>query len=592
MIRIYFSFLFFTSFCQLGQAQAAQYQVKFDAGQTAISLAQLDSIKALVRHSKKTRLSKIRVLAYAYDAQKGDTNEQLSRRRAYLIQQCLEREGVPLSRLHIQNIVCDATTEVCAACANLSLEYGDGISSRNSYTQRNREFLYEQTVGEQENFWIDPMQENFLVSKDGILIHLPANTLVTSYNSRVQITLKVLDNTRQNWWNGLATVTNGTSLEVHKTICLKATQEGAPLPTTLRYPVTVILPNQDVQPEQWKLWQQQEQQWKAPKQHHTTALFLGDFYENNPKSCESTIPTDSHVPDYGVAPKRPIYINLTTITASQDAAILVLEERLKSLEALRYNRGGKKEIWTKQQKQRAYQLNNQKSLLLVTREKLRREAQNKNIALEEAYYRELAQYNQKRHQLQTNYIKAIEQQARSRRYDGIAPEIIMAEDRCLALQHYERLLQAAYDTITYQKLKQHLIRLKKSVGKNDLGYWIKSGDLGWLALGKATHKSSTNTGRFFAQSSISPYKITAYYYQKDGQVFSGQPQEDGRLVFVGIDPSQSGEVLAVSEEEDKFLLALQSVGGKTVSLANKTVELQFEFHSLQEALQHLSQSGL
>ena len=237
------------------EAQTPQYQVEFDTGQTAISLIQLDSIKALVKYSRELGLTKIRVVAYAHDAKRGDTNEQLSRRRAYLIQQCLEREGVPLSQLHIQNIVCDATIEVCTACANLSLEKGNGIRPRNSYTQRNKEFLYQQTKREQESFWVNPLQDNFIETKDGILIYLPANTLVTAYNSPVQLTLKVLNNSRQNWWNGLATSTSTSQLIAHKTIHLQATQEGALLPSDLRYPITIVMPNQHPQPQQWKLWQ-------------------------------------------------------------------------------------------------------------------------------------------------------------------------------------------------------------------------------------------------------------------------------------------------------------------------------------------------
>lgn len=589
MLKIVLIPIIIISLYQWASAQTPQYQVEFDTGQTAISLAQLDSIKALVRRSKGTELTKIRVLAYAHDAKEGDTNEQLSRRRAYLIQQCLEREGVPLSRLHIQNIVCDATVEVCTACANLSLERKDGARPRNSYSQRNREFLYEQTAGERESFWIDPSKENFLVSKGGVLIHLPANTLVTSYNSRVQITLKVLDNSRQNWWNGLATTANEVSLVAHKSIHLQATQEGAPLPTNLRYPVTIVLPNQHDQPQQWSLWQQQEQQWKVPSQYTTTALFLGDYYNNKTTPCTNTGDAAIYAPNYGIAPQRPDYINLKTATALQDGAIAALEERLKPLEAAKYKKGSNKEIWTAQQKQQAGLLKNQKSLLLVTREKIRREGQDKNIALEEAYYRELGQYNQKRHQLQMQYVQALEQRARKTRYQDAAPETIMTADRCLALQQYQRLLEAAYDKATYKKLQQRLAQINLSKEEQDLGYWIKSEQLGWTALGQAQNKKVTNT-RFFAQSSASPYKITAYYHQKDGQIFNGQAQEDGRLAFVGIDPLQSGEILAILEEEGEFLLALQPIGGNAVaSSANKTVGLQFDYHSLEEALQNLPQ---
>lgn len=587
MLNVLLTIILLISLSSWTKAQTPQYQVEFDTGQTAISLAQLDSIKALVRRSKETGLSKIRVLAYAHDAKKGDTNEQLSRRRAYLIQQCLEREGVDLSKLHIQNIVCDATIEVCTACANLSLEQGDGTRPRNSYTQRNREFLYQQTTQEQESFWIDPTQEQFLVSKEGVLIHLPANTLVTSYNSPVQLILKVLDNSRQNWWNGLATSSEQQVVVAHKTIHLQAKQEGAPLPTALRYPVTVVLPNKGDQPEQWELLQQQEQSWKRPSQYTTTALFLGDYYNNAKNPCIEGSKGAIYAPDYGAAPARPAYIDIKEATVLQDGAIAALEKRLQPLEDMRYSKNGKKEIWTPQQKQRAYQLNNQKSLLLVTREKIRREAQDKNIALEEAYYKELGQYNQARHKLQINYIKAIEQRARQARYEGVAPKTIMAEDRCLALKHYQELLKAAYDAGTYQQLQERLAQLQAPTTEHDLGYWIKSEELGWLSLGRAS-TVSTGTARFFAQSSASPYKITAYYHQQDGQIFNGEPQEDGRLAFVGINPLQQGEILAVLEKEGEFLLALQPIGGNAVSSANKTVGLQFEFHSLQEALQTLT----
>lgn len=577
-----------TTISQSLKGQTPQYQVAFDTGQTAISLIQLDSIKALVKRSRALGLSKIRVVAYAHDAKQGDTNEQLSRRRAYLIQQCLEREDVPLSKLHIQNIVCDATIEVCTACANISLEKGDGTRPRNSYTQRNKEFLYQQTKGEQESFWVNPTEDNFIQSKEGILIYLPANTLVTAYNSPVQLTLKVLTNSRQNWWNGLATSTAANQLLAHKMVHLQATQGGALLPSSLRYPITIVLPNQHPQPQQWKLWQQQEQQWKQPRQNSATALYLGDYYKNAKTPCTNRSNNAIHMPDYGAAPQRPAYINLKKATALQDVAIASLEERLQPLEALRYSKNGKKEIWTPQQKQRAFQLKNEKSLLLVTREKIRREAQDNNKVLEENYYKELGQYNQKRHKLQTNYIQAIEQRARQARLEGVAPETIMEEDRCLALQQYEQLLKAAYSDTTYEQLHQHLARVQTTPQEADLGYWIRSEELGWVALGQHQPRTTKNA-RFFAQSTVSPYKITAYYHQQDGQVFSGIPQEDGRLVFAGIDGSKSGEILAIVEQDGEFLLALQPIGKNGVSSADKTIGLEFKFRSLDEALQTIAQ---
>lgn len=569
-------------------AQSPQYLVEFDTGQTAISLAQLDSIKALVKQSRATGLTKIRVLAYAHDAKKGDTNEQLSRRRAYLIQQCLEREGVPLSKLHIQNIVCDATIEVCTACANLSLEEGDDSRLSNSYTQRNREFLYQQSSQEQERFWIDPSQENYLVSQAGILIYLPANALVTSYNSPVQLTLKVLDNSRQNWWNGLTTTTEEGMLLAQQSLYLQATQEGALLPATLREPITIVLPHQQAQPQPWKLWQQKQQDWELPSPHSATALFLGDYYNKEENACADGHQGGIHTPNYGAAPERPAYINIQEATALQDAAIAALEERLQPLEAAQFNKSGKKEIWTPQQKQRAFQLKNQKSQLLVTREKIRREAQNKNLALEEAYYKALGAYNKKRHHLQTQYIQSIEQQARQARLEGAAPETILAEDPCFALQQYQQLLQTAYAPKVYQQLQQKLAQVELPAAGPHWGYWVKSEALGWMALGQ-TQKVQGKTAHFYAQSNISPYKITAYYHQEDGQVFQGQAQENGQLIFEGIDPQQKGEVLAVVKKEGEFWLALQPIGGNAVSLANKTIGLQFEYQSLQEALEAIAQ---
>jgi hypothetical protein len=592
MQQFIFISLFVLGFQQWSHAQTPQYQVAFDTGQTAISLAQLDSIKALVRRSRSTGLSKIRVLAYAHDAKKGDTNEQLSRRRAYLIQQCLEREGVPLSLLYIQNIVCDAALEVCTACANLSLEKSDGSLPRNSYSQRNRDFLYRQSTAKSERFWIDPSQENYVISKAGILIHLPAHTLLTTYDGPVELTLRVLENSQDHWQHGLASHTEEGALLAHKSIYLQARQDGALLPANLRYPTTLVLPNHDRQPQQWKLWQQQDRQWKTPSQHSATALFLGDYYNKQSDVCATTNQQNIYAPNYGAAPERPNYINIQQATTLQDAAIAALEERLAPLEAVRYNKSGKKEIWTPQQKQRAFQLRNQKAQFLVTREKIRREAQQKNTALEEAYYKQLGAYNRRRHTLQTAYVKALEQRARHTRYQDSDPQATMNEDRCLALQQYQQLLQAEYDSTTYKNIEQQLAQIPASEQPRELGYWIKSEQLGWLALGRTVERTANSRAQFFAQSSASPYKITAFYHQKDGQVFNGKPQEDGRLAFTGIDPEQAGHVLAVLEKEGEFWLALQAVGGTGVALANKTIGLQFEHRKLQEALQSLPASDL
>ena len=137
-----------------------KHVVYFDPGQASISLQQLDSIKQWTALIKQLSNPKILVNSYANDAAIADNNQQLADKRALLLQQCLEREGIPLQVLHIESKV-QTTTEntTCNYCGELMITTDADFLYQNIYQKLIKEYLQTGSQIRSQIFWVNPMTD-------------------------------------------------------------------------------------------------------------------------------------------------------------------------------------------------------------------------------------------------------------------------------------------------------------------------------------------------------------------------------------------------------------------------------------------------
>lgn len=533
--------------CCLGQVAFAQNErlIEFDTGKTAISLAQVATIQQLAKQLGSNPKEKIVVYAYASDARGTDTNDRLARRRSYLIQQCLERAGVPLSRLHLRHFTCGPDELGCPLGARIWIERNRVLEATNAYQDRNREYIWNQLAeAYEERFKIDPNRDTFLTLRRRGLVFVPKGTFVTAQPLPIVLTVRHLENVQDQWLHGLDG-RSSTAEGKREVLQIQATQNGQPLPKTCQHPISVLLWNRRAPSNPSTPFWYQNGQWAAATT--PTLQFWGVHAEQALAArCAQTTP-DLELPEFAQPPERPEYEHPDSATALQDAAIAALGERLEALEAQRYSKNGKKEIWTPQQKQKAYTLTNQRAKLLVQREERRRKVVLENAALEEAYYKTVATYNQQRHQQQRKFL------------DQQASQGTLAEQRvsaCAAHQARQAYLRLVYTTAQLEQLKARIAQ-QSLFDQESEHYWLTLSEQGTCGV----HiKEEEELGEYDnvsvrVRTPISAYKVTAVLNLRSKMIL-GVPIDANTLEFRGISALlQRGQLWAVAEGIDGYEVA-------------------------------------
>lgn len=501
-------------------AQRNEYLVEFDTGKTEISLQQVARIQALAEALSSDPDEKVVVYAYASDARIGDTNDRLARRRSYLLQQCLERAGVPLSRLHIRHLTCAADELGCPPGARIWIERNADLEATNLYQERNRAYVWEQNVPLYEQVYaVLPNQNTLLSLRSGHSLYVPQGAFEgANNNDTVLLRVRELKTKQALWVHGYDT--RGVDHYPNGILHLSAEQNGHPLNNDLRRPLTYLERDVDRDADQQMPYWYENHQWIAANQS-SHPVYVMDYNKEAELAAACTKGVQSiSVPVYKTPPPKPNYIHPDSATVLQDAAIEQLTNRLEDLEAVRYDKSGKKERWTPQQKERAYTLQNQRAQLLVQREKIRRQALNNNALLEETYYRTLAVYNQQRNAKQQAFLKQRTQnQGKQLRF----------EEACARHQKNRGYWEQVYTARQRQDLLNWQAR-QPELSDNKHYYWTTISALGSLA--NSTHHIGDQTlrrARLLVKTPVSAYKVTAYL--EDGTYSYTSQAQDGETLF-------------------------------------------------------------
>lgn len=555
-----------------------EYLIEFDTGKTAISLDQVAVIQSVARKLGSGPKEKIVVYAYASDAQGNDTNERLARRRSYLIQQCLERAGVPLSRLHMRHFTCGPDELGCPIGARIWVERHRTLEVANAYQDRNREYVWNQLAEVyEETFTIQPDRDTFLTLRRQGMVFIPQGTFDTDQLMPIVVTIRHLGTRLDQWLHGLEG-NNATVYGARELLDLQAIQNGQPLPKAYRHPISLVLWNRQAHLTPTIPYWYRNRQWEEA---FSPALQLWGVHAEQATAarCTQTVQT-LELPDFAPPPQRPAYEHPDSATMLQDAAINALTERLQALETLRYSKNGKKEIWTPQQKQKAYALTNQRAKLLVQREERRRKVVLQNAALEEQYYKTVATYNQHRHQQQRQFLE---------RQSTQGQQAVQRMSICDAYQARQTYLRLGYTTTQLEQLQTQM-REHPLSNEGSEHYWMLLTEQGtWGFHVKATERTVVPTEvSIQVKTPISAYKITAALDLGSKTVLA-EPVDANTLQFRGVSSLlQRGRLWAVVEgsdgyevatmelqftsEEDLPVLSFQPIAFKTALLGSPSVE--------------------
>ena len=538
-----------TMVAQIASAQMREYWVAFDSSKTAISLDQVDTLNLVARQLGTDPAEKIVVYAYASDAGLGDDNERLVRRRSYLIQQCLERAGVPLNRLHIRHFTCGPDELGCPIGARIWVEHNAELSATNLYQSRNLAYVWAAWAKVYEQrYTVHPFRDTILTLRSNHQLYVPAGSFKTKDTAKIRLTIRELPTPQDQWLHGIFEATRQLGTGV---LQVAARQNGQTLPHALKRPLSLVEWNVPQQAQVHQPYWYREEQWLEQSQHRLPLYTMQVQQEQQlGKDCQEGVQAPS-LPVFETPPARPNYEHPDTASALQDQAIRQLAERLEELEAVRYNKNGKKEIWTTQQKERAYQLKNQRDRLLVQREELRRAALDRNTELEEAYYRAMATYTQQRNQQQQAYLQ---QKA------GLEQQSARLGEVCTAYEQRQRYLAEAYTPQQLDYWQRHLLAQPALAQHGH--FWTTIPQLGTLATRvQATPNPATATLEVKLPADVSAYKVTAVLFWGDHGVL-GQPTDAQTLVFPQYKAQQNAVLWAVVETPAGHRIALQRLEGQ------------------------------
>lgn len=540
--------------------------VHFEPGQASISLLQLDSIKALAKAAMAKSNGRIVVHTYANDALEGDVNARLSGRRAYLVQQCLERAGMPLGHLQIENKVYPVNVEDCASCAEIMVTTDSNFFSQNIYQDYVADFLIEGSGVVAQTFWIEPFKNVLVTTKDGVLIQIPARTLATQDSGMVKLEVRFLKNS---WEMLLHTLVNRSNqqefLELNKAVHLEVAQYGKPLKMRKGKNITVVMPS-DLYTDAAKIYARKGQYWERGQQ--TETLKVGSFYIGTEYWCSEANSQGLALPDFETPPVKPISISYDSVTELQDKELKDIQIRLDYLESQKTNEKGKPQTLSSVQKRNEHTLKNKKNRLLITKEKIKIETREKNEASEAAYYKTLAIYNKARNSMQQSYISGLEKAGVQQRAN---------QNRCAELQTNEGQLKQSYGQALYEQI---VANLRNQTVKHKLGYWMQTSQLGWLSVGSPAKRPVADAVPYRVTTPTSAYKVTAFLiFDETQDIVLGETLDATDIVFWEVPDGKSAKLLAVTQEGDNFLIAFHDL-----TTSGDPIELNFKNVSLSEVL--------
>lgn len=535
--------------------------VYFEAGQASISLAQLDSIKKIAKQTVSN--NRFVVQAYANDAVNGDSNNRLSGRRAFLVQQCLEREGVSLAFMNVENKVRHTTeSEGCGACVEILTTSDSNFFFQNIYHERLAEFLTSGSEIQTQIFWIKPYENALITTKEGVLVRIPQGALAVKDSSIVKLELRFLKNKWDMLLHSLTTRSvEQEFLELNRALHVVAIQGSEQLVLSPNQYITVVMPS-NAHYKNATAYEKEGNNWAIHKKAND--LKFGSFYGGDNYFCSNS-KDGLGIPDYGAAPAKPKLLNYDSMTLEQDKILKEVQIRLDYLEEQKTNEKGKPQELSPQQKRNETLLKGQKDRALIAKQKIRIETRKKNEAMEEAYYKELAVYNAHRNALQQGYIKGL---------DSLVGEQKQRAERCKQHITATEQLRRNYGQDVYEKIAA---TLRNSQTTEKTGYWLKTNQLGWLGLGQKNNNNLQNAVPYRVTTANSAYKVTAFLiFDKTQDIIVGETLDATDIVFWEVPDGQSAKLLAVTQEGENYLVAFHEVvtNGNPIRLEFKPMGLK------------------
>lgn len=544
----------------------SKYWVHFESGKASISLVQLDSIKTLAKAAMAKKNGRIVVHTYANDALEGDVNTRLSGRRAYLVQQCLERAGMPLGHLQVKNKVYTTNLEDCASCAEITVTTDSNFFSQNIYQDYVADFLMEESGVLAQTFWIEPFKNVLVTTKEGVLIQIPAGSLATQDSGMVKLEVRFLKNSWEMLLHSLVNRSNQQEfLELNKAIHLTVAQYGKPLKMRKDKNMTIVMPS-DLYTKDAQLYTRKGASWvehPSPENLKVGSFYIGTEYWCNPNNNQSLA-----LPNFETPPVKPKPIPYDLVTVAQDKELKELQIRLDYLESQKTNEKGKPQALSTVQKRNEHTLKNKKNHLLIAREKIKIETRTKNEAMEAEYYKALALYNKNRNNMQQSYIHSLEKAGVEQR---------ASQNFCVELQANEGQLKQQYGQALYEQIAANLRNQKT---KHKLGYWLRTNQLGWLSVGSLAPKAVADAVPYRVTTTTSAYKITAFLiFDETQDIVLGETLDATDIVFWEVPDGKSAKLLAVTQEGDNFLIAFHDL-----TTSGNPIELKFKNVRLSEVL--------
>ncbi len=524
----------------VGQPSKKQ-TVLFDLGKASISLQQLDSIKNIAKLAQRTTTNKLLIYAYANDAVNGASNLRLSRQRAFLMQQCFEREGIALDAIHIQNKVRRQNElAACAACAEIYVTTDSHLFNRDIYHQQILNYMQSFSKVEKQAFLIDADKDEIIVTKEGLVLFVPAGTLAAS--GVVDISLRYISNTWDRLMFQLDTRSHRQQfLSLESNIFIGAKQHNEAVEMRNNRSIILVMPgNQYIDNPQ--VYQHEGANWfRYPRQKSArTGSFYGSDY------C-SDLADFLEPPSYPLPPSKPTYKKLEPATNSQDEQLQSIDLKLANYAAMKLDKKGKIIGLNAQLRTKEAALKLKKNRLLIAKENILVDVRSQNKGLEKEYLKTLAQYNNNRNNLQRSYLKGL---------DSIRLTQKKRQKRCLLQLENLKELKASYPQDIFEQISAVL---RNTTPDYTLGYWTEVNQLGWMCVAKT---QSTNTEKlvpFRVLSDVSAYQVAAFLLFENEAIVQGEAIDETDIVFWEVPEGKKATLIAVTKHKAGFKIAFQQV---------------------------------
>ena len=325
-IRIFISFFCLCCSTIIAQDQLS-YTLYFEPGKAQINLEQLDSIKQLLKIFRSDFESHVMVNVFADDAL-DENNNKLSRQRALLIEQCIQREGVSDKFIHLYNRVHQSRSnkDACNNCAEILILKDPDFYDEFDFQQNLNNYLDKKSSARIVQYKINPLKNSFIFTAQGLFIFFPANCLETINSAPVTVKIRECRKLEDFILHKLSKRNlEDIFLSTDYAISIEAEQEGHTISVKKNSAITLISPSNQFYKHS-TLFEKEGLNWSAVKQQNPLLVLP---YNNAHLICKPpAIQIDS--PDYPLPPVRSNYFDIDSACKGIQVQLDAIALRLSS----------------------------------------------------------------------------------------------------------------------------------------------------------------------------------------------------------------------------------------------------------------------